>query len=269
MEDPHHDRLRAIEEAHQALQNHPGNERRQDLEGLWISIDQVMLPNLNELLAILRQPATDQELFAELIQNVRRPVVRERYQGEVTRRLCNYVASALALVDHVRRLARHADAPYMNEFRRRRETIGQRPEISFVQDLRNFTMHRRLPVFGHRATLRAGDDGERTEYTLTLVSSDLLGWDKWSRKSRQLIVAQPGNINLAAVVECHGQLMVGLNTWVHDRMQEDFEPIRHQLNTLVRRYNAVVFGKSEEEIDKFIRERLENMGAGPWTPANE
>lgn len=108
------ERLEAIEASQRALRDHPGQERLRDLEALWISIDQVMMPNLGELVALLRQPATDPNLFDELIQNVRPPVVRERYGGELTRRLSNYVASALALVDHVRRLARASEASYMD-----------------------------------------------------------------------------------------------------------------------------------------------------------
>jgi hypothetical protein len=65
------ERLRAIEAADRALRDHPGQQRRRDLEGLWISVGQVMMPNLRELVTLLRQPAADDSLFAELIQNGR------------------------------------------------------------------------------------------------------------------------------------------------------------------------------------------------------
>ena len=70
------DRHLAIEAARLALRDHPGRDRQWDLESLWISIGQVMRPNLAELLGLLRQPSTDDNLFAELIQNVRPPIVR-------------------------------------------------------------------------------------------------------------------------------------------------------------------------------------------------
>jgi len=258
------ERLRAIEEAEAALRNHPGFERRLGLEALWTSIDHVMLPNLGELVALLRQPAHDEDLFAELIQNVRPPEVRERYQAEITRRLANYVASALALVDHVRALTSGSEALYIEEFRRRRAAIAREPEIGFVQELRNFTLHYQLPVFAHRAAIHTREEEQTTEFAVTLLTASLRRWDGWTSKSEQLLAQNPEYIDLLPLVERHGQLMMELNTWIHDRMQEDFDPIRRELNDLVRRYNAMLFGVPEEEVDAFIRQRLESMGGGPW-----
>lgn len=266
MEPVNEDRLAEIEAAQRALREHPGQERRRDLDALWISIDQVMIPNLRELLALVRQPGQDPDLFDELIQNVRPPVVRERYRGEVTRRLANYIASALALVDHVRRLTRESEAPYMDEFRRRRQAVARQAEIGFVQDLRNFTLHRRLPVFAHTASLHIEGDEQRTDFAVTVDSRDLLGWSGWSAGSRRFIEANADGVELDGVLKRHGDLMIDLNTWVHDQMQLEFEPMRKELNALIRQYNAALFDRPEDEIDAYIRERLEGMGAGPWNP---
>lgn len=258
------DRRRAIEEAKTALHNHPGYERRLGLEALWISIGHVMVPNLQELVALLTQPAHDEDLFAELIQNVRPPEVRDQYQAELTRRLANYVSSALALVDHVRALTSGEEAPYTEEFRRRREATAREPEIGFIQDLRNFTLHYRLPAFAHRAAILDREGKQRTEFAVTLVTADLLRWNGWTSKSERMLVQNPEYIDLLPLVERHGQLMMELNAWAHDRMQEQFAPVLRELNDVVRRYNSMLLGVPEGEIDAYIRQRLENMGAGPW-----
>jgi hypothetical protein len=263
------ERLRAIEAADRALRDHPGQQRRRDLEGLWISVGQVMMPNLRELVTLLRQPAADDSLFAELIQNVRPPVVREQYQGELTRRLANYVASALALVEHVRRLTRRSRAPFMDEFHGRLQVLAEQPEVSFIQDLRNFTLHRRLPALGHTASLQIDGDVQRHDFAVILDRDDLLGWKGWSARSRRFIEQHPDGVELERVIERHGELTVELNTWVHDQLQEEFEPLRQELNLLIRRRHAALFNIPETEVDQYIRERLDGMGGGPWNSVDD
>jgi hypothetical protein len=89
-----------------------------------------------------------------------------------------------------------------------------------------------------------------------LQNEDLVSWRGWSPKGNELIEAYPAGIDLASVIERHGQLMIELNGWIHDRLQEEFESTRHELNSLVRQYNAALFGMPESQIDGYIGSRL-------------
>lgn len=99
-----------LELAAARIYEHPGHKEYLELQALERSILGVFMPNLRELVQLLDAAATNEELAFELIQNVREPVVRDRFYAEATQRLHNYLASASSLVDHVRHLLRDRQA---------------------------------------------------------------------------------------------------------------------------------------------------------------
>lgn len=113
----------------------------------------VFQPNLEELTELLDRAATDHDLAFELIQNVHRPDVRERFHDEISRAMHNHAASTATLIDHTRRLVATLDKPLREEFERRRDNVAANGEVPFVKGLRNFMLHRSLPLVGHSLSM--------------------------------------------------------------------------------------------------------------------
>jgi hypothetical protein len=72
----------ALDAAQQRIIDHPGYKEKQLCDGLARTVYAVVVPNRDDLLALLDRAASDANLAVELFQNVRRPVVRTRFEGQ-------------------------------------------------------------------------------------------------------------------------------------------------------------------------------------------
>ena len=103
---PDQDFAAGLKDVERRIFGHPGRIEKDLIDGLARTVYAVFDPNRDELLGLLDRAATDVQLAVELFQNIRRPVVRTRFEGAVMRALLNYVASTGGLVDHSRRIMR-------------------------------------------------------------------------------------------------------------------------------------------------------------------
>jgi len=242
----------ALRRAERRVFEHPAAREYRELEALRRMLSAVFLPNLAELLALVDAAATNEKLGAELVQNVRRPDVRERFQDQTTQRLHNYVAGAMTIVDHVRRLMKGRTGPTAVEFAKRKDSVAQRPEIPFVQDLRNFTLHRTLPLFSYQFSVHDVNTSlQRTECVVGLTVSQLLEGDGWSSASKAFLRSQPETFELRPIVRSHGRLIAELNGWLHNELAKDNAAGIHDLNRLVEERNAVLIGGDVERARRF------------------
>jgi hypothetical protein len=245
-------RLRAAEER---IASHPACRALGMCDELQRSIEWVFLPNLVELLGLLERAANDEDLAIELMQNMYEPVIRERFQAAVTRGLHNYLASAMSLVDHVRAVMRGRTGTLTDEFVSRRSRLLTNPEVPFVQDLRNFTLHLALPFVGHTVTLPGADDpGGSAAGEVEVGVAQLLSWDGWSAASTSYLEQQGEAIALRHVIRKHGDLFLGLNTWLHTELSRENEPGLAELNLLIVERNAILYGVDFERAEELTRQ---------------
>ena len=121
-----------VQEAERRIFEHPGYLELVRCETLRRTLTAVFVPNWQELLALLDRAATDVGLALELIQNVHRPDVRERFEAATVQRLHNYVAGTMTLVDHTRRIMRARSGAIPDEFAKRKALLLANPEVPFV-----------------------------------------------------------------------------------------------------------------------------------------
>lgn len=232
-----------LREAERLLAEHPAYHVYRECLALQRSIEAVFLPNLRELLALLEQAATDEQLAIELVQNVRPPVVRERFQALVTQRLHNYLASTTSLVDHVRRVMRGRSDPLAEEYERRKAALRQHPEVDFMVGLRNFTLHRVLPLVGHTLSIQnVNTAGQSMASEVQLSVAELLEWKGWSAGSRTYVKGQGDGVVLRAVVRLHGELIASFSVWLHTQLVTGNAGGIEELNRLVVARNAELIG---------------------------
>lgn len=243
----------ALHAAQRRIVEHPGYQAKELYDGLARTVYAVFIPNSEELIALLDRAATDPQLAIELFQNVRRPVVRTRFEGMVARALHNYVASATALVDHSRRITRKRAGPIIEEFEDRKQKVISNPEVRFVHTLRNYVLHHSLPFIGHEVRLqpRAGvlATGE-----MRLSVRQLTAWDGWSAPTRRFIESHGEALALRPVVKAHGDLVVGLNLWLYEQLADANAPALAQVNELVVERNAILGGTDIEEARRITAE---------------
>lgn len=236
----------ALADVQQRIFEHPGYKEKQLIDGLARTVYAVLVPNRDALLALLDQAASDPTLAVELFQNVRRPVVRMRFEGAVMRALHNYVASAMALVEHSRRIMRGRSGPIVDEFEGRKHEVIANPEVPFIQHLRNYVLHRSLPFIGNEVHVQPRP-GVLATSEIKLSVRELLGWDGWPASTRRFIESHGDALTLRPVIHSHGELAVALNIWLYEQLADANASALDEVNELQVERNAILGGTALEE----------------------
>jgi hypothetical protein len=236
----------ALDATQQRIIDHPGYRAKELYDGLARTVYAVFIPNRHDLIALLDRAASDGSLAIELFQNVRRPIVRTRFEGMVARALHNYVASAMALVEHTRRIMRDRSGPIVDEFEQRKHDVVANPEVPFIHNLRNYVLHHSLPFIGHEVRLRP-QPGVLATGKIQLSVRQLVAWDGWSAPARRFIESHGDALALRPVTERHADLVVQLNLWLYEQLADANAPALAEVNRLVVERNAILGGTDLEE----------------------
>ena len=264
------DLRRELDAAEEQIRNHPGQIEHAEVLALHRSLTDVFIPNWGELRQLLEQASTSVGLAFELIQNVHRPDVRERFQSLTTQRLHNYGAATMTLVDHARRLMRGRTGPVAEEYERRKADLLQHPEVPFIQDLRNYMLHRRLPNLLHQLSVTGvNTDHQRMESEVQLSTTQLLTWDDWKTPSRGFLEAHGSEIALRPVIASHGQVVATFNRWLVATLATANAPALEEANEPVVARNAILTGSDIGTAREFTTRWTQMRNApGPHTTAD-
>ncbi len=243
----------ALNAAQQRIVDHPGYKEKQLCDGLARTVYAVVVPNRDDLLALLDRAASDANLAVELFQNVRRPVVRTRFEGAVMRALHNYVASVSALVEHTRRIMRERSGPIVDEFERKKRDVIAHPEVPFIHNLRNYVLHHSLPFIGHEVRLQP-QPGVLATSEIQLSVRHLTAWDGWSTPARRFVESQGEVLVLRPVIAIHAELTIELNLWLYEQLAAANEPALSEVNRLIVERNAILGGTDLEEATRVTEE---------------
>jgi len=165
-----------------------GNDRWEVVRRSW----SVFIRNTTELIDLLKIPATNVVVSLQLMGDD--PGTTNAFWEPFDKRLHNQIASAVTLVDHVRRLLDfyERDVPMMvSEYRRRNAGITAMNESAFLRDLRNYLLHYGAPPVVQTLSLGPPDQASMTGHQIKLSASRLLEWPGWKAKSRRYLSSFP------------------------------------------------------------------------------
>jgi hypothetical protein len=204
------DELKAMRDA---LRKLPGWTIRAEIEAYERSL-RVFVGNDRELARFLgeaQDPATAVQLWA--IENREG---FERFLDEFDRLLHNLLSSAMTLRDHARRLRRKflpADSgdDLAEQYQARIDTdFVQSPLAQFIEDLRDFTLHRRLPVATGGLSVVPGASFETR---IILHPSDLLKSSNWGSLAKRYIESAGDEIVIADALRDYRPVVVTFHQW--------------------------------------------------------
>jgi hypothetical protein len=249
-----------------SIHTHPGYQRRRELDAFATSIVHVFRGNFRAVLGLLRLASTEPDLAIELVQNVRKPVVRDAFMGELTRALHNYLASAHSVVDHARRLMRQADPDFAAQWKARvEEALREHPVVHFIGGLRNYSLHRKLPFFGSTFSMQTPNSPEasfRSEIEMSV--EQLLEWDRWPAPAKDFLLEHAPRFAVRPLIEEHGPVVYELNVWLHERLMEQNVDAVAEVNEMVVEFNATLMGTDFET----ARQRMDQKRReGGWVDA--
>jgi hypothetical protein len=142
---------------------------------------------------------------------------------EITRMFHNYLASAKTYVDHTRLVIRawYRESEFYPDYTREIEQrFTENPVSSFIQHLRNYSLHYSLPLSGASWTYNL--DPETQDPTLIteafLYTEDLLIWDGWKKLSKSYLEEAGDRINILRVSRDYTTSILDFHEWLHSRL---------------------------------------------------
>ncbi|MGK8508199.1 hypothetical protein ACRS5S_09090 [Nocardia asiatica] len=151
--------------------------------------------------------------------------------------LRNFLVSRMAVRDHtyvlVKRyweadpeLARDEDSEFMDQYRTKVKTILVKPQFAFLQDLRNYGVHKSLYPF----TLHTQFAGGYMKNDIKLDRDKLLStYSSWSAPAKQYIESHDGEVDLLTPMEEWSKACREFYEWFHGAItihhMEDFQAV--------------------------------------------
>lgn len=190
---------------------------------IWVEIDVLswstyaFQKNFHELRSLVEhlQSADSSDLW--VLRNRDR---LEHAQREVGRRLHNFVASALSLVDHTRNASRKFyadDSARKAEYQRRvDETFVSDPLSQFIKGLRQYCLHYRPPFVGWQMR---GTDAGGMEQSFFLNRA-LLHQMEWNATARLFIDATDDQINFLEAIDHYHDKIEDFYIWFEDDVRD-------------------------------------------------
>jgi hypothetical protein len=240
--------VRAMREA-EAIEKRIGLTEGARLVQLFASVrgtHRIFDANSQELGELLVLNASDE--FARHLWDVRNRALLAGFLDEATRRLHNYVASAMSLVDHTRKAINKVYAPNTQprtEYDERiRTDFVESPEIRFVQDLRDLMLHVDAPHVNARFTLRreperGGELRERRE--LILNRPRLLAWNGWSPPARAILARETDDdLPIEPLIRYYTARVSAFYNWLAEWHRRQHPAAYSELETLQKQLRDVV-----------------------------
>lgn len=170
---------------------------------------------LTDLLGILENP-----MVAIPLRDAKRRAISRSALEIVTRLLHNFIASAKTLIDHTRTHMHslYEGHPFLEEYEARVEArFASSPVQRFVQDLRNYTQHYKLPLTGSSFSW---DSAQGLNITYFADTEELAKWDKWSPEGRQYLDAFQKILPLRQLASDYLSLVDEFYKWIDKRERE-------------------------------------------------
>jgi hypothetical protein len=183
----------------------------------------------------------------------------EQAMAECIRLLQNFVASVKALVDHSRRLYERLYEPfeqfpeYPEEVKRR---FAENELVQFVQGLRNYCLHYRIPALG--TTMKLVDiQSERFVKQVTLAKADLLNF-AWNGPAKRFLERAANSIDLKEAFSQYHAQIEQFYDWFSQKIR-----ILHasDYDTISRHYAALLSSKPERHSAE-LESRLKAFESG-------
>lgn len=193
--------------------------------------------NTIELLELISHINDPNEGVNILMQNNRQG--SDQLHREINRKIHNFVASAMTLVEHTRNFMReyYSETEIFKDYENKiKDELSQDTLIKFIQDLRNYMVHNGLPPTQMFMEFKSLMDGSGTGITTTgirIKTDKLLEWSRWTNLAKEYLQSLGEFINIytmiteyqSKILEFHNWLNVALENHHHTDL-EQFEALQ-------------------------------------------
>ena len=194
--------------------------------------------NFNQLNGSLERYKQDLSFVLELMATENIENFQE-YLSEVTRLLHNFLASVSTLVDHTRVFCNEVYEgkefyrEYQGELEKQFKSVDL---VKFVQDLRNFALHQRLPVASANLSF---SNTSGTSHSISLKVKELKEWSGWKAPSKRYLESIGDVLDLQEVMKEYASIADSFYSWFNRRQYEIHQQAFRELNDLKKEYRLL------------------------------
>jgi len=206
--------------------------------------------NAQELIEITRRVSDSDEGLRLMSQNNRE--AGEQTHREVNRRVHNFVAASLTLIEHTRAFMReqYAGSVVLESYQAKvTAEFSNEPIAKFVQDLRNYMLHKGLPesemFLAYKANPQMPDGGGELATGIRFNASRLSTWDGWSIPARMFIESAGEYIDIHAFVDTYTDKVISFHEWLQNELDHLHAEDLAQLRTLQHAFVELDTAKPE------------------------
>ena len=171
---------------------------------------------------------------------------------DIVRLLHNYVASAMSLIDHTRRIYRlffEVNQSFAEYNDRVTKVFIENPLSQFVKSLRQYCQHYKSPNIVYLTSFHEGV----LENQVCLAKNDLLLFEGWSSTAKMYLEPIEKNVHITEVASLYREKVISFYQWFQTRYSEilqeeisEFKEKETELLTLQLEEQVAIFEANSE-----------------------
>ena len=190
------------------------------------------LHEIQEGLKIIENPDIGIKLFS-----VDNRAAGDQAFREVNRLFHNFLASAKTLIDHTRIFMNkhYSGTPAHKGYKQKIKNEYENNELCrFIQDLRNYILHRGLP---HTEMTLSADSEGPIESTINLDVKKMQSWSKWTSQSKSFLSKSEKKIKMSTLVNEYADKIGCLHEWLNNKLRKHHKKDIKELESMQRKYS--------------------------------
>ncbi len=146
----------------------------------------------------------------------------EEVKKEIARLLHNYSASWFSLREQTFAEEKSLeDSSLISEIEdKKRELLTDNPENGFIQGLRNYIQHKRLPLIDSKNSIgfKFGEPSFNIEHSLYLDTNKLLEWKKWNSNAKKYLTDHSDKIPIKETIKINFYCIKEFYQWLESKL---------------------------------------------------
>jgi hypothetical protein len=157
---------------------------------------------------------------------------------EFTRVLHNFLASAKMLIEVTRRWVRRQfeDSEFLDTYQKEvAKHFANNVQAQFLEDLRNFTLHRALPLSIPELRMdKVSEHTLKSSLGIVLLKDYLLEWKNWSELGKmQIGMAFEGDVDILLICKKYFDNVTEFTQWLFWQVRDLFSEEIDQINSVI------------------------------------
>lgn len=220
---------------------------RQKLRAFSFNIFSGNFAELKKACAIVENPEIGLKLMSESMKGA-----GVQAHMEVMRLFHNFLASAKSLVDHTRTFVdnHYTGTGFKQAYEQKVQAeLANDPLMKFIQDLRNYMLHRGLPSGSMSLTITRAPETNAHDLvtTVSIDKEKLLEWDSWTKPSRAYLATTEKQLKISDISSAYGDRVLAFYEWFDQKLEKHHEDDISAFEKLQKEYSLL---QEQEEAER-------------------